>query len=449
MTTGVVNPCNLCTPLGAVLAFKGLENTISLLHGSQGCATYIRRYMISHFREPIDIASSSFSETTAIFGGKENLKEAIKNIILVYAPKVIGISTTCLSETIGEDISMYLKEIKNELKFQFIPDLIHVSTPSYSGSYVEGYNKTIKEVIKYYNNGECNNKSSQTINIFPGILSPWDLRSIKEIVNEFKVKTIIFPDYSKTLDGEMWHEYYNIPKGGTQVKDISSMCSSIASIELQNNIELDNTAGAYLKNNFNVAYYPINMPIGVKYTDNFISALEIITGNNISDKLSEERGLLIDSLRDAHKYLYNQKIAIYGYDDFVISFLSFALEIGLTPVLCASSDCNPNFEKTIQSLLPKELKNKTKAINNVDFMNIEKQIKKTKPDLLLGNSKGYKISKKYSIPLIRVGFPIHDRFGAQRLINVGYKGALNLLDRIVNVILEKKQSASRIGYTYL
>ena len=67
------NACKLCAPLGACLAFRGVEGAIPLLHGSQGCATYIRRYMISHFREPMDIASSNFGETAAIFGGRENL----------------------------------------------------------------------------------------------------------------------------------------------------------------------------------------------------------------------------------------------------------------------------------------------------------------------------------------------------------------------------------------
>ena len=60
-----VNPCKVCAPLGASLAFKGVEGAVPLLHGSQGCATYIRRYLISHFREPVDIASSSFDEMAA------------------------------------------------------------------------------------------------------------------------------------------------------------------------------------------------------------------------------------------------------------------------------------------------------------------------------------------------------------------------------------------------
>ena len=69
------NACKLCTPLGACLAMRGIEGALPFLHGSQGCATYMRRYIISHFREPVDIASSNFSEHSAIFGGGENLQQ--------------------------------------------------------------------------------------------------------------------------------------------------------------------------------------------------------------------------------------------------------------------------------------------------------------------------------------------------------------------------------------
>ena len=61
------NACKLCAPLGASVVFRGIENCVPLIHGSQGCSTYIRRYVISHFREPIDIASSNFSESSAFW----------------------------------------------------------------------------------------------------------------------------------------------------------------------------------------------------------------------------------------------------------------------------------------------------------------------------------------------------------------------------------------------
>jgi len=58
---------------GAALATAGVRGAIPLLHGAQGCATYIRRYLISHFREPMDVASSSFGEAQTVFGGEDNL----------------------------------------------------------------------------------------------------------------------------------------------------------------------------------------------------------------------------------------------------------------------------------------------------------------------------------------------------------------------------------------
>ena len=70
-------------------------------------------------------------------------------------------------------------------------------------------------------------------------------------------------------------------------------------------------------------------------------------------------------------------------------------------------------------------------------------------DFLIGNSKGYSVSRKIGVPLIRVGFPIHDRIGGQRILHVGYRGAQQLFDRIVNTMIEVRQSSSEIGYSYI
>ena len=82
------NACKLCKPLGACLAFKGIEGAVPYLHGSQGCATYMRRYIISHYNEPIDIASSSLSEKHAVYGGGPNLKLGLNNVSAKYRPEI-------------------------------------------------------------------------------------------------------------------------------------------------------------------------------------------------------------------------------------------------------------------------------------------------------------------------------------------------------------------------
>ena len=85
----------------------------------------------------------------------------------------------------------------------------------------------------------------------------------------------------------------------------------------------------------------------------------------------------------------------------------------------------------------------------MDFYEIAEEAENLAPDLLIGHSKGYHLAKRWQVPLIRVGFPIHDRFGGQRILHLGYRGAQNLLDRIVNAVLEKKQEDSPVGYGYL
>ena len=53
------------------------------------------------------------------------------------------------------------------------------------------------------------------------------------------------------------------------------------------------------------------------------------------------------------------------------------------------------------------------------------------------------------MPLVRVGFPIHDRIDGPRLLHLGYRGAQQLFDRIVNALIEAAQDASPVGYSYM
>ena len=84
-----------------------------------------------------------------------------------------------------------------------------------------------------------------------------------------------------------------------------------------------------------------------------------------------------------------------------------------------------------------------------DFAEIAELAPSLKPDFLLGSSKGAGIARSLKVPLVRVGFPIHDRLGGQRVLHLGYRGAQELYDRIVNTLLEVKQESSPIGYSYL
>jgi len=445
--TATQNACKLCNPLGACLAFRGIENCVPFLHGSQGCATYIRRYLISHYKEPIDIASSNFHEESAVFGGSHNLKIGLKNVSDQYKPDVIGVATTCLSETIGDDVPMILREYKKEFKNGSpMPILIHASTPSYQGSHIDGFHAAVHASVKALAEKM---PQQRLINLFPNMVSPADMRYLKEILEDFGVPYMMLPDYSQTMDGGPWGEYHRIPPGGTPASAIATAASAMASIEFGSTIEASKSAAGYLDVMFGVPAYHLPLPIGINGSDKFFSLLETLTGERRAEKYEDERRRLVDAYADGHKYVFDKRVIIYGEEDLVIGMTAFLREIGMVPVLCASGGKSGLLKQRIGELVPDMDELGIKVREGVDFVDIEDEAKILQPDFLIGNSKGYTMSRKNNIPLLRLGFPIHDRFGGQRMHHLGYRGTQELFDRIVNTVIEQRQNASSIGYTYM
>jgi nitrogenase molybdenum-iron protein NifN len=436
------NACRLCAPLGASIAFSGIANCLSYLHGGQGCATYIRRYTISHFREPVDIASSSFGEEATVFGGKANLFTGLKNVISQYRPDMVGIASTCLSETIGEDVPALIREFRRTEQSGDTA-LVFASTPSYVGSHYDGFHRAVYATVKTLAGDEGIHDS---INIFPNMVSPEDIRHLKDICADFSLDATVLPDYSETLDGGSWSEYRRIPEGGTKVASIKGMGAAKASIEFSRFLEKDLSAASLLETGFGVVSHRIGLPIGIGAADEFMELLSSYSGQTIPPRYLKERGRLLDAYVDAHKYVFGKKAMVYGDIDFVMGVGLFLAETGMVPILCASGK-----ERGLAQAAREYLKKSQDAAvyERMDFVDIEKVAQELKPDILIGSSKGYHLSRALGLPLVRLGFPVHDRIGATRLRCLGYGGTLALFDRIVNALLEHRQDESETGYSYL
>jgi len=443
------NSCKLCMPLGAVMVVKGIALAMPFLHGSQGCSTYIRRYMISHFRDPVDIASSNFSESTAVFGGGSNLLAGLRNIITQYNPKLIGIATTCLAETIGDDVAGMLRNFEKELGANG-PIIVHISTPSYSGTHEDGFRRAVRAVVERVAIRSRNGLlPGNRINVFPALFSPDDLRYLKDIFFDFGLKAAFLPDYSDTLDGSAWSEYKLIPKGGIEVDKIKMFPSAKASITFGAVTARMGqlTGAAYLKDSFNVAAHFIASPIGLRASDGLFELLKGLSGMDTPSRYADERGRLVDAYVDGHKYVYGKKAVIYGEEDLVVGLASFLSEIGMVPVIVASGGKSGFLKEEIARV--NLCAHEPQIADDADFASIAECSRALKPDIIIGSSKGYGLAKELKVPLVRVGFPVHDRIGAARILSCGYKGALSLYDSVVNALLDSKQNSSSVGYGYL
>ncbi|AGW13125.1 nitrogenase component 1 [Megalodesulfovibrio gigas] len=444
------NACKLCTPLGASIVFRGIEGAIPFLHGSQGCATYMRRYIISHFREPIDIASSSLGEKQAIYGGGPNLKQGLLNVMKKYEAKMVGIATTCLTETIGDDVAMLLHEFKQEFGDLDLPDLVHVSTPSYSGSHMEGFQAAVKAVCDQMPLPvSAENPKHAGVNLLSGFVSPEDIRNARDIFERFGLPVTILPDYSETLDGEIVDDYQKLPPGGTPLASLKAMGAARATVEFGATLHPDNSGAKVLHDKFGVPGYRLSTPIGLRASDAFFETLQEISGQPLPARYAHERGRFLDALVDGHKYISGKRAVVYGEEELVVGLTGLLAEIGIVPVLVASGGNSGLLKEKIAEACGDLLKELPDVRPNIDFFEIENETKALKPDLILGNSKGHRIARDAGAPLIRVGFPIHDRFGAARMPHLFYTGTQSLFDRIVNAIIEKRQADNPLGWSYV
>jgi nitrogenase molybdenum-iron protein NifN len=58
-------------------------------------------------------------------------------------------------------------------------------------------------------------------------------------------------------------------------------------------------------------------------------------------------------------------------------------------------------------------------------------------DLLVTHSHGRQAAERLNKPLLRVGFPVFDRVGNAHKVSVGYRGTMNLIFEIANLMIER------------
>lgn len=423
-----VNPAKTCQPVGAMYAALGVHACLPHSHGSQGCCAFHRMFLTRHFKDPVMAASSSFTEGASVFGGGANLKQAVRNIFDLYNPDIIAVHTTCLSETIGDDLNALIIDIS-------IPEgkyVVHCNTPSYKGSHITGFSNMVAGFINYLS--ESTGNKQHKITLIPGFVNPGDMREYKRIMKFLGVEYTMLPDTTGVCDSPMTGTYEMYPKGGTTIPEIVGLGDTELTVALG---ELTSTFPAQaLEKKCKVPYKEMPLPIGVEATDNFIMELMTFSQNEVPFELEEERGQLIDIMVDIHPYTYGKKVAIFGDPDTVLGLANYCLELGMIPKYMVTGTPGAAFEKKAQALLEKFGVEGCQAKANADLFLMHQWIKNEKVDLLLGTTHGKHIARAEDIPFVRAGFPIIDRYVHSYMPLVGYKGAIRLAELICNALLD-------------
>ncbi|MBK5909932.1 nitrogenase molybdenum-iron protein subunit beta [Rhodothalassium salexigens] len=442
----VINPAKACQPLGAVFAAAGFEDTMSFVHGSQGCVAYYRSHLSRHFKEPCSAVSSSMTEDAAVFGGLVNMVDGLANTHALYEPKMIAVSTTCMAEVIGDDLNSFILQAKAK---ESVPEdfpVPYAHTPAFVGSHVDGYDNMMKGVLSHFWD-DAERTPNASINIIPGFdgYAVGNNRELRRMLGEMGVEYTLLSDVSDVFDTPSDGEF-RMYAGGTGLDAVKAALDARATLSMQE-YNTKRTLDYCEKQGQETAAF--HYPMGVAGTDAFLMKVSDLSGRPIPDSLTLERGRLVDAMADSQAYLHGKTYAIYGDPDFVYAMARFVMETGGEPSHCLATNGGKEWQAQMEALLASSPFGKNAQVwAGRDLWHLRSILATEPTDLLIGNSYGKYLERDLGIPLIRLTFPIFDRHHHHRFPTWGYQGGLQVLVKILDTVFDKLDTdTGRLGET--
>ena len=417
-----VNPLKMSQPVGGALAFLGVKGCMPLLHGSQGCTSFGLVLFVRHFREAIPMQTTAMSEVATVLGGYENVEQAIITIATRTKPAIIGICSTGVTETKGDDVEGFIKLIRKGHPELDPIKLVYAPTPDFEGAFQDGWAKAVTrmvdELVETPLPGAA--RSATRINVLPGShITPGDIDELRDIFEGFGLDPLFLPDLSGSLDGHMPDDFTPTTLGGISVDDAASMGRSAWTVAIGEQMR---GAAEALEKKAGVPFRMFERLTGLAPNDAFMAFLSKISGRPVPNKFRRQRSQLLDAMLDGHFSFGNKRIAIGAEPDLLYGVSTWLTEMGCTVEAAVTSTQSPVLEK-----VPAD------EVLIGDLEDLEARAKGC--DLIVTHSHGRQMSERLGIPLFRYGIPTFDRLGAAHKLSVGYRGTRTLIFEIGNIFM--------------
>lgn len=408
--------------MGAITAFLGMHRVMPLVHGSQGCMAFTKNFLTQHFREVTPMQSTAVFDIATIIGDDSNLHEGIANVIEKQKPDFIGLCTTAMTEVRGDDIKGSLFRFRQKYPQYEKTPVVAVSTPDFKGDAETGFAQAVAQTLAQLLPMEPKRdyRTRKLVNILAGMhLNAADIDWIRRVFESFGLETIVLPDVSSSMGGQVTR-YYTLPEEGTTLDRIKRMGQADFTIAIGGSME---QAADILLEKCSVPYKKFDTLTGLTASDELISWLMDYTGRPVADWLKNERQRAVDALLDAHFFFGGKKFSIAAEPDLMYGLANFLTkEMGLT-LDCAVTTARHGVFESLNA----------EDIILGDLEDLEDFSKSS--DFILANSNAVPMCHRTHQPLYKIGFPIKDQMGHFHRHFIGYIGAMALAFDIGNICL--------------
>lgn len=106
-----------CPLMGAMMAVRGIKDSVMLVVGTDECTYYTKNTTIGNKAfGGLDgrCLSVVLDQHDVTFGCKEKLYDAFQEMMEEYKPQAVFVVTTCVVEVIGDDVDSMVEELKNQ-----------------------------------------------------------------------------------------------------------------------------------------------------------------------------------------------------------------------------------------------------------------------------------------------------------------------------------------------
>ncbi|MBD8893329.1 nitrogenase iron-molybdenum cofactor biosynthesis protein NifN [Roseibium litorale] len=419
-----VNPLKMSQPIGGALAFMGLRGAMPLLHGSQGCTSFGLVLFVRHFKEAIPLQTTAMSEVATVLGGFDNVEQAILNINNRTKPEIIGICSTGVTETKGDDVEGYIKMVRaKHPELDRLP-IVYVSTPDFKDAFQDGWAKTVARMVELLVDtpAEGAAKDPNRLNVLPGChLTPGDLDELRTIIEDFGLAATFLPDIAGSLDGHIPDDFTPTTIGGVGLEEVAAMGQAGWTIAIGAQMR---RAAEAMEQKTGSPFKLFERLCGLEANDALIVFLSQISGRPVPNKYRRQRGQLVDAMLDGHFHIGGRRLAIGAEPDLLGDLGGMLHEMGAH--MCAAVT-------TTQSPVLEHLPADDVLIG--DLEDLETLARERCCDLLVTHSHGRQMAARLGIPFFRAGLPIFDRIGSGHQLSIGYRGTRDLIFKIANLLM--------------
>ncbi|WP_257170728.1 nitrogenase iron-molybdenum cofactor biosynthesis protein NifN [Bradyrhizobium sp. SRS-191] len=422
-----VNPLKMSQPIGGSFAFLGLRGAMPLLHGSQGCTSFGLTLFVRHFKEAVPMQTTAMSEVATVLGGYENVEQAILNIHKRQKPEIIGICSTGVTETKGDDVDGYIRLIREKHPELANYPLVYVSTPDFKDAFQDGWEKTVAKMVEVLVDKPTSTRRDPVrVNVLPGChLTPGDIEELRTIFEDFGLEPSFLPDIGGSLDGHIPDEFTPTTIGGIGLEEIAVMGSASWTIAIGAQMK---RAAEAMQAKTGVPYRLFERLCGLLPNDEFMTFLSEISGRPVPAKYRRQRGQLADAMLDAHFHIGGRKLAIGAEPDLLFDVAGMLHDMGAEISVAITTTQSPVLER-----MPCE------EVLIGDLEDLETLARERDCGLMMTHSHGRQAAARLKIPFYRIGFPMFDRLGAGHLLTVGYRGTRDLIFALANLVIADRE----------